>query len=446
MKFIVPLDLFKFDYYYIGVEKVDMAATIVIGAQWGDEGKGKIIDFLAAKSDFVVRFHGGNNAGHTVKNSKADFILHTIPSGIFNPSTINIISNGVVLDPEALVSEINSLEKLGIKLGGRLYISPRTHLIMPYHKLLDEIYEKEKGREKIGTTKKGIGPSYADKVSQNGLRAGDLLNEISFSQKLKIQISIKNKILSAFGLPPLLQEDIEKKFATYKRKISPFIKEVSDIINQAVDENREVLFEGAQGVFLDNDWGTYPYVTGSNVLSGDVTSGAGLPPQKIGIVVGVAKAYTTRVGEGPFPTELKNGIGNKLREEGSEYGATTGRPRRCGWLDLELLRFAAKINGFSEFAITKLDVLDGFSEIKISTHYTFNDKKISYEDLGLIDMEKVKPFYTTLKGWNSKTLGITKYSDLPIEARKYLLFIEEELGVPITIISTGGKRNETIKV
>ncbi|OGH08277.1 MAG: adenylosuccinate synthase [Candidatus Levybacteria bacterium RBG_13_35_9] len=423
-----------------------MAAIIVIGSQWGDEGKGKIIDFLAAKSDYIVRFHGGNNAGHTVKNNKGEFVLHLIPAGIFNNNSINIISNGVVLDPEVLISEITTLDKSGIKLNNRLFISPRAHLIMPYHKLLDELNENEKGKDKNGTTKKGIGPAYADKVSYNGIRVGDLLNEDVFSEKLKTQLSIKNKILSAFDIPPLLQNEIETEFLAYKRKISPFVKETSEMINSAIDNNQEVLFEGAQGVFLDNDWGTYPYVTGSTILSGGITSNAGVAPQKINNIIGVAKAYTTRVGEGPFPTELKNGIGNKLREEGSEYGATTGRPRRCGWLDLELLKFAAKINGFTSFAVTKLDVLDSFPEIKVATHYTYNDKKISYEDLGIIDMEKVKPVYVTLKGWGSKTLGITTYSELPIEARKYLLFIEEQLQVPITIISTGGKRNETIRI
>jgi len=423
-----------------------MAATIVIGAQWGDEGKGKVIDFLATKSDFIVRFHGGNNAGHTVNNSKGEFILHLVPSGIFNGSSINIISNGVVIDLEVLISEIDTLEEAGIKVGGRLFISPRAHLIMPYHKILDGIYESAKGKNKTGTTKRGIGPTYADKVSYNGIRVGDLLNEDVFSDKLKTQLALKNKILSAFDEPPLIQEDLEKEFMQYKRKVSSFVKETSEMLNLAIDENQEVLFEGAQGVFLDNDWGTYPYVSGSSALSGGITSNAGIPPQKINNIIGISKAYTTRVGEGPFPTELNNNIGEQLRKIGNEYGSTTGRKRRCGWLDLEMLRFAAKINGFSSFGFTKLDVLDSFSEIKVATHYTYNDKKIKYENLGLVDMEKVKPVYVTLKGWNTSTKGLTKHSELPIEAKKYLLFIEEELKTPITLISTGSKRNETISL
>ena len=421
-----------------------MAATIVIGSQWGDEGKGKIIDFLAAKSDYIVRFHGGNNAGHTVNNNKGEFVFHLIPSGVFNPNSTNIISNGVVIDLEVLVNEIEALEDIGIVIKGRLLISPRAHLIMPYHKILDEIYEREKGQEKSGTTKRGIGPAYADKVSYNGIRIGDLLDDEIFSRRLKTQLALKNKILSAFGEENLIQEDIEKEFLSFKRKISSFVKETSGIINSAIDDGKQVLFEGAQGMFLDNDWGTYPYVTGSSVLANSVTAGAGVSAQKVESIIGVAKAYTTRVGEGPFPTELNNKIGDTLRKLGNEFGATTGRKRRCGWLDLELLRFAAKINGFSSFAITKLDILDSFQEIKVATHYTYNDKKINYEDLGLNDINKVKPVYQTLRGWSSPTKGITRYSQLPIEAKKYLQFIEEELQIPITLVSTGSKRNETI--
>ena len=421
-----------------------MAATIVIGSQWGDEGKGKIIDFLAAKSDYIIRFHGGNNAGHTVNSNKGEFVFHLIPSGVFNPNSTNIISNGVVIDLEVLVNEIEALEDIGIVIKGRLLISPRAHLIMPYHKILDEIYEREKGQEKSGTTKRGIGPAYADKVSYNGIRIGDLLDDEIFSRRLKTQLALKNKILSAFGEENLIQEDIEKEFLSFKRKISSFVKETSGIINSAIDDGKQVLFEGAQGMFLDNDWGTYPYVTGSSVLANSVTAGAGVSAQKVESIIGVAKAYTTRVGEGPFPTELNNKIGDTLRKLGNEFGATTGRKRRCGWLDLELLRFAAKINGFSSFAITKLDVLDSFQEIKISTNYLYKDKKINYEDLGLNDINKVKPVYQTLKGWSSPTKGITRYSQLPIEAKKYLQFIEEELQIPITLVSTGSKRNETI--
>lgn len=423
-----------------------MAVTIVIGSQWGDEGKGKIIDYLSAHSDLIVRFHGGNNAGHTIINKKGKFALHLVPSGIFNPNAKTIISNGVVLDLEVLLQEIQDLEKVGIILSNRLLISPRAHLIMPYHKLLDKLYEETKGKSKTGTTGRGIGPAYADKVSYNGIRVGDLLNPKVFSVKLQTQLLVKNKILKALGSPPLKQTEIEKSFAEMRKKIKPFVFETFELLNSAIDKNQKILFEGAQGVFLDNDWGTYPFVTASSMMSGGITQYAGIAPQKIKTVLGVAKAYTTRVGGGPFPTELTNDIGNKLRNEGSEFGATTGRPRRCGWLDLELLRFAAKINGFTGIAITKLDVLDIFPEIKISTHYTYQGKRINYEDLCLIDMAKIKPVYKTVKGWLTSTKAITKFSKLPKNAQNYISFIEKELGVPIKFISTGSKRNETIKI
>jgi len=423
-----------------------MRSTVVIGAQWGDEGKGKIVDFLGVDADYIVRFHGGNNAGHTIENEKGKFALHLIPSGIFNEKATTIISNGVVLDLKVLFTEIEDLEKSEIKIKGRLFISPRAHLIMPYHILLDGIYEELKGKERGGTTKKGIGPCYADKVSYNGIRIGDLLNPDIFSKKLKTQLLIKNKIFASFSQKSLDQKSIEQEFSFFRKRVAPYVLETFDLLNTEIDKNKNVLFEGAQGVFLDNDWGTYPYVTGSTVLSGGLTSYAGISPQKIKNILGVAKAYTTRVGEGPFPTELINGVGNKLREEGSEYGATTGRPRRCGWLDLELLRFAAKINGFTGFAITKLDILDSFNQIKIATHYAYKNRKISYQDLGLIDMNKIKPAYKSFKGWQKTTKGITKFELLPKEAKNYIKFIEKEVGVPIKYISTGSKRHETIKV
>jgi|SRR3989344_492507 len=423
-----------------------MATTVIIGSQWGDEGKGKIIDYLSKDSDFVVRFHGGNNAGHTIINSKGKFSLHLVPSGIFNPKTKNLITNGVILDLEVLIKEIEEIKKAGLKVKGRLFISPRAHLIMPYHKLLEALYEEAKGKGKTGTTGRGIGPTYADKVSYNGIRLGDLMSPKTFSEKLSTQLLVKNKILKALGAKPLNQKEIEKTFAILRRKITPYVFENFELLNTAIDQSKNILFEGAQGMFLDNDWGTYPYVTASNILSGGLTNYAGIAPQKIKTILGVGKAYTTRVGEGPFPTELKDGVGNKLREIGGEFGATTGRPRRCGWLDLELLRFAAKINGFTALAITKLDILDSFSEIKIATHYLYKGKKVNYEDLETSDLYKVKPVYKTFKGWEESTVGVTKFESLPKEAQVYLKFIEQTLNVPIKYISTGGKRNETIKV
>lgn len=422
-----------------------MALNAVIGAQWGDEGKGKIIDYLSAESDYVVRFHGGNNAGHTVINNLGKFALHLIPSGIFHPKTKAIIGNGVIIDLHVLLEEIEILKKSKIKLDDKLRISPRCHLIMPYHKLLDSLYEKAKGKNKTGTTGRGIGPTYSDKVSYNGIRIADLLNPKVFSEKLETQLLVKNKILKALGAKPLNQKEIEKTFFELAKKIKPFISEPLSIIKNAIKNKKTILLEGAQGTLLDNDWGTYPFVTGSTVLPGGINAGAGIPVNKIDSIIGITKAYTTRVGEGPFPTELSNKTGEKLRVNGGEFGTTTGRPRRCGWLDIELLKFACYINGFTKLAITKLDVLDTFSEIKICTSYVLNGEKASYADGDANFLAKVKPVYKTLKGWNKQTKGITKYSDLPSEAKQYLKTIEKLTGVKIAFVSTGPKRQEIIK-
>lgn len=423
-----------------------MAANIIIGAQWGDEGKGKLIDYLSNTSNLVVRFHGGNNAGHTVINQYGKFAMHLIPSGIFNKKAKAIISNGVILDLEVLVSEIKLLEKANIKLKGRLLISPRCHVIMPYHKILDRLYENTKGKAKTGTTGKGIGPTYSDKVSYNGIRLFDFYDKNKFKQKLETQLLIKNKILIALGEKPLLQKTIEKEYFLLFNKIKPFIKEGFSVIFDALEKKKNVLLEGAHGVFLDNDWGTYPFVTASNVLSGNATAGAGIAPQKIGKIIGVTKAYTTRVGSGPFPTELFDKTGDILTEVGHEYGTTTGRKRRCGWFDAELIRFGAKINGFTDIAITKLDILDNFSEIKICTHYVLNRKKVNYEDGDANFLAKIKPVYKTLKGWQQNTNGIKKYSKLPKEAKIYVKEIEKLVGVKVSYISTGQERESIIVV
>ncbi len=421
-----------------------MAANIIIGAQWGDEGKGKLIDYLSGNSDLVVRFHGGNNAGHTVINKYGKFAMHLVPSGIFNKRAKAVIGNGVILDLEVLVSEIKLLEKAGIKLKGRLFISPRCHVIMPYHRILDRLYEEAKGKTKTGTTGKGIGPTYSDKVSYNGIRLFDFFDKKRFSEKLNTQLLIKNKILKALGEKPLSQKDIEKKYFKFFNKIKPFIKESFSVVFDALEKKKDVLLEGAHGVFLDNDWGTYPFVTASTVLSGGVTAGAGIAPQKIGKIIGVIKAYTTRVGAGPFPTELFDKTGEILTEVGHEYGTTTGRKRRCGWFDAELIRFGAKINGFTDLAITKLDILDGFKEIKICTHYTLNGKRVNYEDGDANFLAKVKPVYKTLKGWQKNTNGIKKYEDLPNEAKTYVKEIEKLVGVKVSYISTGQERESII--
>lgn len=421
-----------------------MPVSIVVGAQWGDEGKGKIIDYLSESSDFIVRFNGGNNAGHTVINKYGKFALHLIPSGIFSKKTKACIGNGVVIDLEEFLKEIQMLENAGITIKNRLLISPRCHLIFPYHKVLDRLYEDAKGKAKIGTTGRGIGPVYADKISRNGIRVIDLLDKKQFSEKLTIELTLKNKIIKSFGEKPLSQKEIEKKFFMLREKFLPYISEPFPHLQSALKSDKSILLEGAQALFLDNDWGTYPFVTSSTVLPGGTNAGAGIPPNKINNIIGIVKAYTTRVGQGPFPTELIKKTGEKLRTDGGEFGATTGRPRRCGWFDAELVRFAVQINGFTEIALTKIDVLDNFSEIKICTGYTFSGKKVSYYDGDAVFLTKIKPVYKTLKGWNKSTNGVTKYEDLPVNATKYIAEVEKQIGAPIKYISTGPEREAII--
>lgn len=421
-----------------------MAVSIVIGAQWGDEGKGKIIDHISSSSDYVIRFHGGNNAGHTIVNEYGKFPLHLIPSGIFSKRAKGIIANGVVLDLEVLVDEIELIEKSGIDLKNKLIISPRCHIILPYHKLIEKVHEKAKGKDKTGTTGRGIGPVHADKVSYLGIRLFDLMNKKQFSDKLSMQLKIKNSLLKAWGEHELSQKEIEKKYLMLFEKIKKYVTEPYPIIQTAIKSNKNILLEGAQAVFLDNDWGTYPFVTASTILAGGANAGAGIPPAKIKTVTGIVKAYTTRVGAGPFPTELIDQTGDRLQKDGAEFGATTGRPRRCGWLDLEMVEFAAEINGFTEVVLTKLDVLDNFKEIKVCTGYTLNGKKVHYYDSDAVFLSKVKPIYKTFKGWLESTRGITDYKKLPKAAKNYIEVIEKLIGVPIKYISTGPERSEII--
>jgi adenylosuccinate synthase len=420
-----------------------MPSTLVIGSQWGDEGKGKIIDVLSETADYVVRFHGGNNAGHTVINSYGTFPMHLIPAGIFAQAK-GCITNGVVLDLEVLLSEIEMLKKAGISLSNKLSISPRCHVILPYHKILDTLYEEAKAKNKVGTTGRGIGPVYADKVSYNGIRVADLMNRNVFSEKLHLQLTIKNKIISALGGKPLPEQKITKEYLEYAKQIKAFIREPYPILRQALKKHKSILFEGAHGVFLDNDWGTYPYVTGSTVLSGGINAGAGFPIDKGMNVIGIVKAYTTRVGAGPFPTELMDADGNKLREMGSEFGTTTGRPRRCGWFDAVLIRFAGEINNYTGIALTKLDVLDSFSELKICTGYRLHGKKVEYYELSTEEFSAVQPVYKTMKGWMTSTKGLTDFSELPKPAQMYVKEIERLTNVKIAYISTGAKRHELI--
>ncbi len=422
-----------------------MSARLILGVQWGDEGKGKIIDALSQNSDMVIRFQGGNNAGHTVINPLGEFKLHLIPAGIFNPKVKAVISNGVVLDLEVLSEEIDSLVKGGVDPKGRLIISPRCNIILPYHKLLEGLNERIKGNSKTGSTGRGIGPVYADKVSYNGIRLYDFLDKNKFKEKLEVQLKLKNAILKSFDIKPLKFDDIEKSLSHLRKKLAPFIQEPFPIIQEALSKNKKVLLEGAQAVFLDNDWGTYPYVTASTIVSGGITGGAGIAPQHLSEVIGVVKAYTTRVGAGPFPTEMNAKEDEKLRQLGHEFGATTGRSRRCGWLDLEMIKFARELNGITSLALTKIDILDTYREIKICVGYTLNGKKVRYFDGDAYFLEKVKPVYKTMPGWLSATKGITVYEKLPPKAKNYISEIEKIAGVKISYISTGPSRKETIK-
>jgi len=422
-----------------------MAVNIVVGAQWGDEGKGKIVDLLSENMNIVARYQGGANAGHTVIIKGKKYVLHLIPSGILHPNTICVIGNGVVIDPVALMEEIKLLEDEGIKVTGRLFISHKAHLIMPYHKMLDKISEEAKGDKKIGTTGRGIGPAYNDKFSRKGIRIVDLLDRELFKEKITSNLQEKNTILEKiYGKHHLFAEDILEEYLEFDKKIDPYIKDISVLLNNAINENKNILLEGAQGTLLDVDHGTYPYVTSSNPVSGGACTGVGIGPTRIDSVIGVIKAYTTRVGFGPFPTELTGKEGDDLREAGKEYGATTGRPRRCGWFDAVIARYAARINGIDKFAITKMDVLDSMEEIKICTGYIYKDKTIEDFPANINIFKEITPVYEIHPGWLSNTSSIKKYDELPENAKKYLDRISELTGVENAIISVGQGREQTI--
>ena len=422
-----------------------MSAVVVIGTQWGDEGKGKVIDYLSRDADMVVRFQGGNNAGHTVVTKEKKFKFHLIPSGILNQNIINVIGNGVVVDLETLIDEINDLHSEGITTTN-LKISPNSHLVMPYHRILDETKENLLGRMKIGTTKRGIGPSYSDKALRSGIRMQDLLDIKTFKKKLKITLNEKNAILTRiYDISPLNFDEIFERFRYFSQKISSYISDTSKLINDALDEDKKVLFEGAQGTFLDLDHGTYPFVTSSSTISASACIGSGIGPKRIDEIIGVVKAYTTRVGHGPFPTEIKGKIGNMLREEGSEYGTTTRRPRRCGWFDIVLLKHACKINSVTSLALTKLDVLSFLDNIKIC--YSYSHKGEYYKELPYIQniFKNVNPLYEDFLGWEEDLSEVRNYDDLPKEAKKYIKRIKDEVKVPIRLISIGPERDQVIK-
>lgn len=424
-----------------------MSAFIVLGAQWGDEGKGKMTDYLAKEADVVVRFQGGNNAGHTVEVDDKQYKLHLIPSGILYKNKLNVIGNGVVLDPKALFEEINYLKENGVNVtADNLIISDRAHLIMPYHKVLDGIKEKSRGKNDIGTTGKGIGPCYTDKMERSGIRVCDLMHKEVFYNNLKNNLEIKNEIISkVYGGEKLNFDSIYKEYTVYAEKLAPFVKDISVEVYDCIKSNKNVLFEGAQGTLLDIDYGTYPFVTSSSTIAGGVCIGSGIGPTMINGAVGIAKAYTTRVGKGPFPTELNDETGNWIREQGHEYGVTTGRARRCGWLDLVILKTSSRISGLTSFAVTKIDTLGGLDKIKACVGYKFNGKVIDYVPASLEDLAKCEPVYEEFDGWDENIKNARDYNSFPENAKKYISRIEEFTGTKVSIVSVGPERDQTIK-
>ncbi|MFN8358914.1 MAG: adenylosuccinate synthase [Candidatus Kapaibacterium sp.] len=421
-----------------------MNTRIIVGAQWGDEGKGKIVDLLSEKADIVARYQGGANAGHTIVFDGQKFVLHLIPSGILHPHCQCVIGNGVVIDPAALMDEISMLEKLGISIQGRLFISHKAHLIMPYHKLLDTAREQS-STQSIGTTGRGIGPSYIDKFSRVGIRIVDLLDRASLEEKLRANIEEKNILLTKiYDKAELNIEEIVREYLAFDTQIDQYITDTTALLNQAIKDGKNVLMEGAQGALLDVDHGTYPFVTSSNPTSGGACTGLGVPPTSIGSIMGVVKAYSTRVGNGPFPTELLDATGEFLRAEGAEFGATTGRPRRCGWLDLVALKYSFMVNGITEIALTKLDVLNNFDEILVCTEYQIGGKALKYFPADCSQLDAIEPHYVALQGWKTSLAGITSYDELPENAKKYIQYIEEFTGASVTIVSLSPNREDTI--
>lgn len=419
-----------------------MSNSVIVGAQWGDEGKGKVIDIFAAKADYIVRYQGGNNAGHTVVIGRDSFILHLIPSGILHKRKICVIGNGVVVDPRALLEEIEMLKARGIRVDGRFFVSEEAHVILPYHKLLDEL--KEEKRKKIGTTKKGIGPCYADKVARSGIRIIDLLEEDTLKEKIRMNLDEKNSILERiYGAEGFDPDSIYREYLDYGRKIKKYICNTKRLLNDAIKAKKRILFEGAQGTLLDVDYGTYPFVTSSNSTAGGASIGTGVGPNKIDKVIGVVKAYTTRVGEGPFPTEFGPELMEEIRRKGKEFGATTGRPRRCGWFDSVVVRHAVMVNGLDELVVTKLDVLDELRTIKICTGYRFGGRLYKDFPASIKALNACKPVYEELPGWLADTTKITSYSRLPVNAKRYLKRLQVLLGTRIVLISVGSERSQT---
>lgn len=420
-----------------------MPRLVIEGSQWGDEGKGKITDFLAQSADVVVRFQGGNNAGHTINFNHEKYALRLVPSGIFNPKIKNVLANGVVINPKALIEELDELEKRGIK-EYQLFISNRAHILMPYHIDLDAANETLLGKASIGTTKKGIGPCYEDKASRIGLRMGDLLNVDYLKERLKTILPIKNHQLKSFSLKEYSFEEIYTLLLSFKERLEKYIVDTSILINEEIEKGKKVLFEGAQGSMLCLDHGTYPYVTSSSPLACSIPLNCGIAPKLIDNVLGICKAYTTRVGEGPFATELFNETANYIREKGHEYGTNTKRPRRVGWLDLVVIKHAKRVSGITNISLMLLDVLGGLDKVKVCTRYLLNGKEIDYIPSNLLDYENCSPVYEELDGWKEDISSCKSFEELPLNCQKYIKKIEEVTKLPVSIISVGPDRNQTI--
>lgn len=423
-----------------------MATRVVVGTQWGDEGKGKYIDMLAADSEVVVRYSGGNNAGHTIVANGVKYALHLIPSGILHEGKTCVIGNGVVVDPAVLLKEIDGLKEKGIDTE-RLVISDRAHVIMPYHRELDALQESFRGDSSIGTTKRGIGPTYMDKTERCGIRICDLIDPEVFAGKVKLNVELKNLIIEkVYGGKGFDADAIIKEYTEYANRIKNYVVDSTDLINTALEKGKDILFEGAQATLLDLDFGTYPYVTSSNPIAGGVCTGAGVGPTNIDEVYGVLKAYTSRVGAGPFPTEQNNEIGDTIRELGFEYGTTTGRPRRCGWLDLVMIKFAARVNGLTALAINHVDTIGKLPKIKLCVAYMKDGEKITYFPASLKELEKCVPVYEEFDGWNEDISEVRSFDDLPSNAKIYIKRIEEIVGVKVKLLGVGNKREQTIVV
>jgi len=423
-----------------------MPAFVIVGMQWGDEGKGKIVDYLTAEADMVVRHHGGNNAGHTLVVNGQKTVLHLIPSGILHPRTVCVIGNGTVLDPAVLLQELDSLAAAGCRFSDRFHISDGAHLIMPYHRVFDEAQESFRGKKRIGTTGRGIGPAYADKADRFGMRFADLLDTAVFKDKLEAILAYKNALLvKLFEREPLNYDAILSEYLGYADRLRSYLADGPKMVHEALAQNKRIVFEGAQGSMLDLDHGTYPFVTSSTTVAGGVCAGAGVGPKDVNSVTGIVKAYTTRVGEGPFPTELLDETGERLRKEGFEFGATTGRPRRCGWIDCGQLRRTALLNGATNLAITKPDVMGILDSIKICTAYDVNGERTRDFPGQVSRLEQAKPVYEEMPGWKTDISGCRTWSELPAAAQNYFRRIEELIGVPISIVSVGPGRDETIE-